>query len=194
VREPERVNARACSRGLLVTGCAASDQPLDQFLEALMLQPDRHNGFNLIAADRTGLYYCSNRTGSVCRLPDGLYGLSNARLDTPWPKVTRAKNLFAEVLKAPGVLDTGALFEVLRDDAQPPDATLPDTGVGPAWERILAPIFIHSDIYGTRTSSLVLLDRRGHLHFIERTHGLPGSSDSPGTRALSFSVPDTRCT
>jgi len=194
VREPGRMRADAPSRGLLVSGCAASDQPLDQILEALMRQPDQHNGFNLIAADRTGMYYCSNRTGSVCRLSDGLYGLSNHGLDTPWSKVSRARELIAGVLAKPGELDTEALFDVLLDDAQPPDAALPDTGVGPAWERILAPIFIHSDIYGTRTSSLVLLDRRGHLRFIERTHGLPGSSDCPGTRELSFSVPGTRCT
>lgn len=193
VREPGRMKADAPSRGLLVSGCAASDQPLDQFLAALIRQPEQHNGFNLIAADRTGLYYCSNRTGSVCRLPAGLYGLSNHGLDTPWPKVTRAKELVAGVLAVRGALDAGALFDVLRDDAQPPDAALPDTGVGPVWERILAPIFIHSDSYGTRTSSLVLLDHSGNLRFIERTHGLPGSSDCPGTRELSFAVPNTRC-
>lgn len=191
VREPGRMSAGARSRGLLVTGCAASDQPIELFLEELLRQPDRHNGFNLIAADGTGLYYCSNRTGTVIKLSNGLYGLSNHRLDTPWPKLVRAKELAAEVLAAPGELDTGALFDVLRDDLQPPDQRLPDTGVGPVWERILAPVFIRSGIYGTRTSSLVLLDHCGFLRFIERTHGLPDSSDRPGTRELSFAVPKT---
>jgi len=188
VREPDRMATDAPSRGLLVTGCVLSDQPLRQHLGALMQQAGAYNGFNLIAADESDLYYCSNRTGAVRELPAGLYGLSNHRLDTPWPKLTRAKDMFKEVLSSPGKLDIEALFSILRDDHRPPDDLLPDTGVGRAWERILSPIFIHSDIYGTRTSSLILLGRDGRLRFIERTHGMPGSTDLAGTREYSFNI------
>jgi uncharacterized protein with NRDE domain len=191
VREPERMRAEAPSRGLLVSGCAASDNPLDRFLAALMHQAAAYNGFNLIAADSSGLYYCSNRTGSIQKLDSGLYGLSNHGLDTPWPKLTRAKKLFAGILDRPGPIHDESLFAMLRDDEHPPDHMLPDTGVGPLWERILSPIFIHSDIYGTRTSSLVFLDHIGTLRFIERTHALPGSCDSPGTREFSFETQNT---
>jgi len=188
VREPGRVKAGAPSRGLLVSGCIGSAQPLDQFMEDLLRQPAEHNGFNLIAADSAGLYYCSNRFGGAVRLSAGLYGLCNHRLDTPWPKVTRAKKLFADALAAHDEPDIEALFAVVRDDTQPPDAELPYTGVGPEWERILAPIFIRSPIYGTRTSSLLLLDKNARLRFIERTHGLPGSPDRPGTREFFLSM------
>ena len=86
----------------------------------------------------------------------------------------------------PDELDYEALFSILRNDECPPDDLLPDTGVGPVWERILAPIFIRSEIYGTRTSSLILLSRDGCLRFIERTHGSPGSSDIPGIKDYAF--------
>jgi len=193
VREPGRTSSSAPSRGLLVTECAASDEPLERFLETRIHRFGPYNGFNLIAADSSGLYYCSNRTDIVQKLTPGLYGLSNHRLDTAWPKLTKAKKLFAGILAKPGPVAIEELFGMLRNDERLPDHMLPDTGVGPAWERILAPIFIHSDIYGTRTSSLVLLDRRGHLRFIERTHGLPGSCDVPGTREFSFTVQNFAC-
>ena len=67
-----------------------------------MQQADSYNGFNLIAADSSGLYYCSNRTNTVRKLTDGIYGLSNHHLDTPWPKVTTAKTMFRDVLDSAG--------------------------------------------------------------------------------------------
>jgi uncharacterized protein with NRDE domain len=188
VREPDTINDNACSRGLLVSQCVQSTQPLPEYLNGIMKQSDVYNGFNLITADSSGLYYCSNRSDNVKKLSDGLYGLSNHRLDTPWPKVTAAKAMFRDVLNAPGALDCEALFTLLRNDECAPDDLLPDTGVGPVWERILAPIFIRSEIYGTRTSSLILLSRDGCLRFIERTHGSAGSSDIPGTRDVMFNV------
>jgi len=151
-----------------------------------MQQTDSYNGFNLIAADSSGVYYCSNRTEVVQKLSTGLYGLSNHQLDTGWPKIRSAKIMFRNVLDSADKLDCEALFSILRNNECPPKHLLPDTGVGPYWERILAPIFIHSEIYGTRTSSLVLLTRDGRLRFIERTHGSSGSSDVPDTREFAF--------
>lgn len=188
VREPGMFNANTPSRGLLVNECVQSTRPLPDHLERVMQQADTYNGFNLIACDGSGLYYCSNRIPAVRKLSSGQYGLSNHRLDTPWPKLTAAKNRFRDVLDAAGELDCEAIFTILRDDTRPPDGQLPDTGVGPVWERILAPIFIQSELYGTRTSSLVLIARDGHIRFIERTHGSPDSSDSPGTRDYVFSA------
>lgn len=190
VREPGRINAAGPTRGRLVTGCVNSEHPLRRHLETLMNYADMYNGFNLIAADASGLYYCSNRTGTVRPLGPGLYGLSNHTLDTPWPKLTRAKAMFARALACPGPLDEEALFAILRDEELPPDSMLPDTGVGTVWERILAPVFISSGIYGTRTSSIVLLSRDGRLRFIERTHGRPGSPDKAGTREYCFEIED----
>jgi uncharacterized protein with NRDE domain len=188
VREPGISGGTTPSRGLLVNECAQSTQPLPDFLESVMLQADSYNGFNLVACDDSGLYYCSNRIPCVQKLDAGLYGLSNHQLDTPWPKLTTAKTLFRDILDAAGELDCEALFTLLRDDTCPPADQLPDTGVGPVWEQILAPIFIKSEIYGTRTSSLVLIASNGHIRFIERTHASPGSPDTPGTREYSFSA------
>jgi uncharacterized protein with NRDE domain len=188
VREPDRLNGSALSRGLVVSQCVQSTQPLPEYLNDIMQQADSYNGFNLIAADSSGLYYCSNRINAVRKLSAGLYGLSNHCLDTPWPKVTAAKAMFRDALDTPGDLDCEVLFTLLRNDERVPGDLLPDTGVGPVWERILAPIFVRSELYGTRTSSLILLSRDGCLRFIERTHGSSGSSDIPCIKDYAFNV------
>ncbi len=52
--------------------------------------------------------------------------------------------------------DEARLLDLLLDETQPPDEALPDTGVGRALERVLAPIFIRGTKYGTRASTLVM--------------------------------------
>ncbi len=173
------------SRGLLVMGCLAAPEPLSSRLDAIATEAHRYRGFNLIAGDADSLYYFSNQGGGVQRLAPGIYGLSNHFLDTPWPKVTAGKKRFAELLRSRnGDIDIEALFGLLEDRSCPPDCRLPDTGVGRCWERILAPIFIESEIYGTRASSVLLIDYSGAVRFLERAH----DGHDRQTRERSFQV------
>ena len=68
-----------------------------------------------------------------------------------------------------------ALFALLADRTQPPDEALPDTGIGLEWERLLSTAFIHSQEYGTRCSTVVLVDRTGRASFEERSFAADGS-------------------
>ncbi len=61
------------------------------------------------------------------------------------------------------------LFHMLRDRTVAGDNQLPDTGVGMAWERILSPIFITSPTYGTRSSTIIFIDRHNFVTFTEKT-------------------------
>ncbi|HIG73860.1 MAG TPA: NRDE family protein [Bacteroidetes bacterium] len=134
------------------------------------------NPFNLLVARGDEVWYGSTHTEAPERLTAGIYGLSNATLDVPWPKVRRGKAALAELLGTPD-LSPAPLFSLL-DDAEPaPDPDLPETGVGLDWERVLSPIFIASERYGTRAQSVLLLDREGGGLFVERTTtpGLPAS-------------------
>lgn len=187
-RELERHGPGAPSRGLLASSCVLSRESLESHLHAMMAQAHSYAGFNLIAGDGAGLFYCTNRAAGVRRLSSGLYGLSNHQLDTAWPKVARGKEKFRSTLAHPGAPDTEAIFGLLRDRHAPPDDQLPDTGVGAAWERILAPIFIQSPIYGTRSSSIILLHKSGLLRFIERTHAVEGFVEREETRERSFKI------
>ncbi len=189
-REPGAHRPDAPTRGALVTGCLVGEDDPRAFLERLQATAGRYNGFNLLAGDADGLYYFSNRASGVRTLAPGLYGLSNHLLDTPWPKLVRGKAALAALLEA-GEVDPEALLRLLADDREAPDDALPDTGVGLKWERALSSIFIKSPVYGTRASTLLLIDEAGRVTFIERSYAPQADGASPRTLRFDFAVAPT---
>ncbi len=165
----------APSRGHLVSDFLCRDLPAEDYLQQVVPRAQRYNGFNLLLLDDTGLYYFSNRgepsdPAPRCLAP-GVYGLSNHLLDTPWPKVVLAKQGFARAIDAGEPLAT--MMELLRDTEPAPEHTLPSTGIGEARERLLSPIFIAAESYGTRSSTLLEISAMGRVQFVERCFG-PG--------------------
>jgi len=158
------------SRGRLVTTALADAHPPRAHLDALSTAPGTAGvrGFNLLLGDRSEVAYYSNRGGSVQTLPPGVYGLSNALLETPWPKLTSGKAEFSALVQSEQI-DEAALFALMADTRQAPDGELPDTGFGIDWERILSARFIQSPDYGTRITTLLRIDHAGKVDFIERS-------------------------
>ncbi len=163
-RNPKIVKEGRPSRGLLVKGFLESDIDAEEYLRFVKKESSKYNPFNLIVGDEKGLWYYSNRA-DIKKLEPGLYGLSNHLLDTPWPKVRKAKQEIKKIIEN-SEIDIEAIFSVLKDKTMPPDHELPDTGVGYEKERMLAPIFIESSDYGTRSSSILLIEERV-AHFYE---------------------------
>lgn len=181
VRDPSRIDPAAPSRGRIVPEWLAARERVDQFWMRCALAG--YNGFNLIAADfaQGECYWASNDGSHPKRLERGVYGLSNAGLDTPWPKVTALKSRTREAIAQSASVDELAnrLFEALADRRVPADTELPDTGVGLDKERMLAPAFIRSpdQQYGTRCSTLIITERAGRhnvTHVLERTFSAHG--------------------
>ena len=180
VRGPTSARADAPSRGGLVTGYLTGSLPASGMAEQLATSDmSRYNGFNLLFGDRHELHCYNNVRGESKRLAPGIYGLSNEYLDTPWPKVEKSKSALADALDAlPG--DTG-LFHLLRDDTVFPEHELPATGVSPDWERLLSAAFVRGPDYGTRCSTVVLVDADGMATFDEQTW-LPAAKPGPRRR------------
>lgn len=168
-RNPSIQKQNAPSRGSIVPDFLESDLDPATFLDRFKTQAQHFNGFNLLAGDRNALYWFSNIKGSTIKLLPGLYGISNHLMDTPWPKVTRGKKALEKYLTKNREITTTSLFPLLADRTRPHDDELPDTGVGMAWERLLAPIFIESPIYGTRCSTILIITRTGEIDICERT-------------------------
>ncbi|MES2681938.1 MAG: NRDE family protein [Pseudomonadota bacterium] len=163
------------SRGALALDYLAGADTPAAHLAALGDQLVGYGPCNLLIADTQQVWYASNQPGvPVRRLGDGLYGLSNAALDTPWPKTTALKDKVAAWLADAEPSDVEPLFTALADPTQPPDAALPDTGVGLTRERFVAPAFIRSLQYGTRCSTVVMVDAAGAGVMIERRFGPEG--------------------
>ena len=104
-------------------------------------------------------------------LTPGIHGLSNHFLDTPWPKVERATAEMRQLVAGPDAELIPGLFTLLAHDAVALDELLPDTGLPLPLERAASSIFIRSSGYGTRCSTVVLVDREGRVRFEERTTG-----------------------
>jgi uncharacterized protein with NRDE domain len=166
-RDPRSIKENASSRGNLVAEFLLGKTGPLEYVHTIESRADNYNGFNLIVGDRDGLYYGSNRGVRFRHLQPGFYGLSNHLLDTPWPKVRSGLAHFKYILHAgTGDLLPG-LESLLKNQEQPPEEELPDTGIGMLWERRLAPIFIVSPQYGTRCSSFLTVTRTGQVFFKE---------------------------
>ena len=167
-RDGSQPVAAARSRGALVADFLAGNDPPAAYLAQTAAAGAAYNGFNLFVGDHESLGYYSNRGDGQPRwLKPGLYGLSNHLLDTPWPKLTSAKAAFAAALLA---LPAQELFlDLLADQEIVPDTHLPETGVPLAWERILSAVFVCSENYGTRASTLLTIDRDGRTTLLERS-------------------------
>lgn len=164
VREPGRSQGSR-SRGHLVGDFLQGELGAAEYAAQLMTGSDDYSGFNLILGDADGLWYVSNRIHRPESLEPGVYGLSNATLDTPWPKLLRVREGLRGALDQS---DHGNWLSLLEDRFRPEDGQLPDTGVGLEMERLLASPFICSPHYGTRASTLLMLAEQD-LHFVEKS-------------------------
>ena len=157
LRRPAVVNGP--SRGQLVR--LALDDELAE------LDTSVYEGFNLLHGPTDALMYHSNVHGMDQILVPGVHGLSNHLLNTPWPKVQRAKRRLRELVQR-GTMDPHDLFHMMGDTTPVEDHELPDTGIGANWERLLGSIHIVAEGYGTRCSTVLLVDRQGKIRFEER--------------------------
>ena len=189
-RDPAHQLPQAPSRGLLTNRFLTGDAPPADYLEQLQKTAHRYNGFNLLVGDQTGLWYCSNRSNGIGELQPGVYGLSNHLIDTEWPKVSQGKNRLKDLLNRKDAWDTEDLFALLADRAVAPDRELPDTGVGLEWERTLSPLFITSPNYGTRSSTVLLIETTGEVTLLERSFvaGTPVGGAAEATRSEHFTI------
>ena len=169
-RDPKNIDPKAPSRGQLVSEYLLSRVSPDLYLQSLEPQAKKYNGFNLITGTIDDLWYFSNYGNGILQFKPGLYGLSNHLLETPWPKVENGKKRIKEILDSP--FKTDDLFETLFDDQQAKDELLPDTGVGIEKERVLSSMFIKSPGYGTRCSTVILVDNNDQVFFSERVYDL----------------------
>ncbi len=168
-RDPGSLKPSAPSRGNLIRDYLQGADSPQIYLKKVKKRGHEYNGFNLLAGDGNQLFYHSNRKGPVLEMTPGLYGLSNHFLDTPWPKVEKGKAAVKPFLSASSI-DIEAVFNALYDTSFPPVDQLPDTGIGEEWEKELSPVFIKSDTYGTRSSSVLLIGKTGNIMFAERTY------------------------
>ncbi len=170
-RDPQNINPKAPSRGELVSDYLENGIHGLSYLNAIETKARDYNGFNLIVGTQDELWYLSNYKNGIDKLKPGFYGLSNHLLETPWPKIIRGKEILAPLLKEK-TIDIKNIFEVLYDSQQAMDENLPNTGIGLERERMLSSMFIKSPNYGSRCSTVVLIDYQNQVQLTERVYDL----------------------
>lgn len=166
VRDFTRPETGTRSRGQIPVGFSAGTEPPGEYLAGL--PADEFTGYNALATDLDTLWWANNFAGAALPLVAGVYGVSNAALDTPWPKVVDGKRRFTDVLEAGA--EPEDFFAVLADRTVAPDHLLPDTGVGLEIERLASPAFIMSPDYGTHASTVLRIGRDGAYEIEERRY------------------------
>ncbi len=189
-RAPLFVKIGAPSRGDLVKSFLADGEDLPSFRKRVLDQGELYNGFSLLVMDTGSLDCFSNFGGGWVPVGPGIHGLSNHLIDTPWPKVEKGKRALREILESRSEPDPGALFRVLADTTRCDDTLLPDTGIGLEWERILSSIFIQSPVYGTRSSTVLIVRENGTVTFVERS--FKSGPDAFGERRFDFNISGER--
>ena len=168
----QRAAPTAPSRGGLIPHFMRQGAGAGEYLSSLEPKAADYGGFNLLLADGRSLWYGSNRVTPFAReLSPGVYGLSNERLDTPWPKLRRVRAGFEAWLRASASYDAdaAALFALLGDSRPATEAERPPrVGLPPQWEQTLSAPFVRNPQYGTRCSTLVLIEPSGTLLLAER--------------------------
>jgi uncharacterized protein with NRDE domain len=168
-RNPAERKTGVPSRGALVSDFLAGKAGPSEYAKEVEKGAMSYNGFSLLVGDADSLWFVSNRGGRRLRVEPGVHGLSNHLLDTPWPKVERAKARFAEQLKKP--FDPAAAFAMLGDTERAASAELPSTGVSLELEERLSAIrILAAGGYGTRCSTVLCFTNDGRVEFHERSY------------------------
>ena len=169
-REDRQQDGAPLTRGALVTDFVTVAEGPRAYAEAI--DGSQYAGFSLLAGAGEQLVSVSNRGDPPRLLPPGVYGLSNAALDTPWPKLVRSRDRLRELLRADSVSETDLLHLLA-------DRTAADISIGDHLPFVPEPIssspFIVSPEYGTRCSTVVLYTHDGQIKFSERRFDAAGA-------------------
>ncbi|WP_078428448.1 NRDE family protein [Alkalihalobacterium alkalinitrilicum] len=174
------------SRGGLVLDYLKSEIDPVEYLKIVKEFKDNYLGFNLLSGTVEDLYYFSNRENVIRKLEPGIHSVSNALLNTSWPKVERGKTLIEQAIKEEQGDLVARLLASLTNDEKAEEQYLPNTGVGLELEKQLSSVFINMGGYGTRCSTVVTISKSKQVTFCERTY--VEGQDTYDDRSFAFTI------
>lgn len=169
IRDPAQTEVRARSRGELTTAFLEGGLNAADYCAGLPDGFADYAGYNLLVADGEQLLYVNNIERSTEVLTPGIYGLSNGRLNSDWPKVSKGRRRLTALLARDLPASTDDLLDMMYDDQPAALDELPDTGLPRELEQTLSAPFIRNPErqYGTRCSTAVVLAADGGVRFSE---------------------------
>ncbi len=173
-RDPQRLHPDAQSRGALTKNFLTGTQPPGSYIEGIKTKDHSYNGYNLLLSSSPGqMTHYSNITSQTTILDNGIHGLSNHLLDTQWPKVQNGIRSLSRILSGK-TIDPEQLFKIMLNNKPASNDKLPSTGIDKNLEQKLSSMFINIPGYGTRCTTLLLIDRHNQVTFHEHTFNEAG--------------------
>lgn len=166
-RDLKKHDPDAPSRGNITLNFLKENLSPNQYANDISSGSKKFNGYNLLMGNLDEVYHYSNISDELTKTEPGVHGLSNALLNSPWPKVNRSKRRLNELIKNQDY-DIEDLFSILQDEEKAPIQELPDTGLSLEMEKTISPVFIKTDGYGTRCSTVLMIDFENNITFLER--------------------------
>ncbi|XP_023241797.1 transport and Golgi organization 2 homolog [Centruroides sculpturatus] len=199
------------SRGFLVVDYLKSQMSGPNYLRNLQKQSDQYNNFVMVTVDIrpsfgkvTGSYYTNCEDDPPSTLHSGIHIFGNSAPKAPWKKLKVARKKFKEVLlrnksRSKDLL-IDDLFKMLRDNKQyyPDEQLIKDgEGLSESFLRHFSAIYFkdHENLYGSRTHTVILVDRSGKVDYVEKTMQEPidvSAEESWITTRLHFTIQDDR--
>ncbi|XKH59334.1 NRDE family protein [Halomonas sediminis] len=179
VRDPLMATPLAApSRGALVRQALECKNP-SAWLQTLAENgAQRYAGFNLLVGDQHALWHLHRGRLSthLQRVTPGVHGLSNADLDTPWPKLTHVCQRLSENLNE-DLQDhwPDRVKQAIQNTRTAPLERLPDTGIELILEQQLSAAFILGETYGTRATTWLSLHGGEYITITEESFGPSGT-------------------
>ena len=180
-RDAQPPSPKLRSRGHLVTDFLESGLAPPAYLDTV--NEDAYAGFNLIVGDAGEVAYLSNREEGSRVLGTGSYGLSNALLDGPWHKVESSKRKFTALLDSGGINET-SLMRLMNDRDKAPVSEVEKGDLDFDTAHSITAPFIVMPTYGTRCTTVSLMDNDGNWRFTERRFDSAGQKT--GESRFSF--------
>ena len=162
------------SRGSLVADFLCSDVSPRSYANSITHNGLHYGGFSIIFGTVEKLFYCSNRKSDYETCQPGIHGLSNRLLNDNAFKIRKGRDIMKSLLAERDSLSPDDLFSVLNDPEHAPGSELSSHCGTAEDERFYSSIFIRGEEYGTRCSTVILLDRGGHVLFAERSFSPDG--------------------
>lgn len=169
IRDKRSIKPNAPSRGEIVPALLTDKSPLADRLALLDKKAPEYNGFNILLGNRHELYHYNSQSRRMAPVKPGVHAISNASLNTAWPKVEQAEKKMRELLKNGIATDSSALFGLMNDRTTYPLDKLPETGLDDEMEIAVSAAFIEAGDYGTRSTTVMKIGSNNRIELLERS-------------------------
>jgi uncharacterized protein with NRDE domain len=175
-RDPDRTAPAPRSRGELPLEFLCDERPVERFLDDIAPHAHEYAGFNLLVSAGEEMWYLSNAAqgSAAIALEPGIYGLSNASLDTPWPKVERGKTVLTKVLQEGSDPSHASLAQAVGERSLVNPQELQALGLAGEMDELLSAQFIVTPGYGTRSRTTLWREGSGQMQWREQSYNSEG--------------------